>query len=182
MEPGNFCPAPVSERYDGVALDISRASGFPKFSQMPPPSVRMISPSAPSCTHTTHREGWGERRWGLGWGRVADLLCEEGGAEVLVDDGLHPLQPTLRRAHHRHPAPTAAHHEGVARAEHGLDLLDLEDGLRPRGGDHAAVVLAVRRHHPAQLRLRAPLSSGQRQRMGARKGGRTSFCSASSLV
>lgn len=33
-------------KYSGVARDISMASAFPKFFQIPPPSVRMMYPSA----------------------------------------------------------------------------------------------------------------------------------------
>mmetsp|Transcript_182 Transcript_182/g.379 ORF Transcript_182/g.379 Transcript_182/m.379 type:complete len:219 (-) Transcript_182:579-1235(-) len=48
MDPGNSLPAFVPNRYSGVTSDISRASGFPKFSQIPPPSVKMMYASASS--------------------------------------------------------------------------------------------------------------------------------------
>mmetsp|Transcript_24326 Transcript_24326/g.67409 ORF Transcript_24326/g.67409 Transcript_24326/m.67409 type:complete len:227 (-) Transcript_24326:425-1105(-) len=50
MDPGNFLPALVPNKYSGVTMAISCASGFPKFFQIPPPSVRMIKASASKST------------------------------------------------------------------------------------------------------------------------------------
>mmetsp|Transcript_2022 Transcript_2022/g.6689 ORF Transcript_2022/g.6689 Transcript_2022/m.6689 type:complete len:233 (-) Transcript_2022:497-1195(-) len=47
MDPGNFWPDFRARRYWGVTTLISRPSGLPNFSQMPPPSVRMMRPCAP---------------------------------------------------------------------------------------------------------------------------------------
>ena len=62
-----------------------------------------------------------------------DVLCEEGCGAVLLDDGGCPLQ-VIALTKHRNTA-TAAGDDDLIRVKECLDGVDLDDGLRGRGGN-----------------------------------------------
>lgn len=77
---------------------------------------------------------------------------QQGGGEVLVDDGLHAAQPAgLGVPHHRDTAPAGADHDRPG-IEQQPDQAGLHDPLRLWGRHHPAPALPVLAHGPAAFR------------------------------